>query len=86
MGSSDRRGASDPGGDQRLRQLDQRSGHTHNFRVMPAGLRRAVDFHDFSPAELPPEWLGNIPQTHRAIDDARGYAHVLRELHRQISP
>lgn len=42
-------------------------------------------FIDFSPADLPPDWLGNIPHSHRAIDDARGYAHLLRELHRQTS-
>jgi hypothetical protein len=26
---------------------------------------------------LPREWLGNVPHTHRAIDDARGYANLL---------
>lgn len=26
----------------------------------------------------PPEWLGSIEHTHRAIDDARGYAHLLK--------
>ena len=31
-------------------------------------------------AHLPPEWLGNIEHTHRAIDDARGYAHLLGVL------
>lgn len=45
-----------------------------------------IPFHDFSPADLPPECLGNIPHIHRAIDDARGYAHLVRELHRQLSP
>lgn len=29
------------------------------------------------PANLPPEWLGNHEHTHKAIDDARGYAHLL---------
>lgn len=43
----------------------------------------AKPFHDFSPADLPPEWLGNVRHTHRAIDDARGYAHLLGELHRR---
>ena len=28
----------------------------------------------------PPEWLGNHAHTHRAIDDARGYAHLLVHL------
>lgn len=26
----------------------------------------------------PPQWLGSIDHTHRAIDDARGYAHLLK--------
>lgn len=29
---------------------------------------------------LPPEWLGEVEHTHRAIDDARGYAHLLVTL------
>ena len=29
---------------------------------------------------VPPDWYGNIPHTHRAIDDARGYANVLAKL------
>lgn len=36
-----------------------------------------------SVASLPPEWLGNIEHTHRAIDDARGYAHLLSVLMRR---
>jgi len=28
-------------------------------------------------AHYPREWLGNVPHTHRAIDDARGYANLL---------
>lgn len=40
---------------------------------------------ELSPASLPPEWLGNIEHTHRAIDDARGYAHLLGELFRRAS-
>jgi DNA polymerase III alpha subunit (gram-positive type) len=35
---------------------------------------------DVSPRTLPAEWLGDIPHTHRAIDDARGYAHLLGVL------
>lgn len=33
-----------------------------------------------SAADLPLELLGGEPHTHRAIDDARGYAHLLRYL------
>lgn len=35
---------------------------------------------DFAPTELPADWLGGIPHSHRAIDDARGYAHLLGVL------
>jgi DNA polymerase III epsilon subunit-like protein len=38
---------------------------------------------DVSPRTLPPEWLGDVPHTHRAIDDALGYAHLLAELLRR---
>lgn len=34
-------------------------------------------------SSLPPEWLGDVPHTHRAIDDAVGYAHLLVELVRR---
>ena len=32
------------------------------------------------PSTLPPAWLGHHEHTHRAIDDARGYAHLLGVL------
>ena len=38
---------------------------------------------DAGPGELPAEWFGNVPHTHRAIDDALGYAHLLAELFRR---
>lgn len=38
---------------------------------------------DVDPATLPPEWFGDVPHTHRAIDDALGYAHLLAELFRR---
>jgi hypothetical protein len=38
---------------------------------------------DVSPATLPAEWLGDVTHTHRAIDDALGYAHLLAELFRR---
>lgn len=37
----------------------------------------------FSVHDLPKEWFGDVPHTHEAIDDARGYAHLLVELLRQ---
>jgi DNA polymerase III epsilon subunit-like protein len=41
------------------------------------------DVRDVAPATLPSEWFGDVPHTHRAIDDARGYAHLLVELFRR---
>ncbi|MBK6874249.1 MAG: 3'-5' exoribonuclease [Kineosporiaceae bacterium] len=38
---------------------------------------------ELNPSVLPPQWLGNVEHTHRAIDDARGYAHLLGELFRR---
>jgi hypothetical protein len=38
---------------------------------------------DVAPQNLPSEWFGNIAHTHRAIDDARGYAYLLGVLFRR---
>jgi hypothetical protein len=38
---------------------------------------------EVSPQTFPAEWFGNIEHTHRAIDDARGYANLLVELFRR---
>ncbi|MER7282764.1 exonuclease [Dactylosporangium sp. NPDC000244] len=38
---------------------------------------------DVSPQNLPSAWFGDIAHTHRAIDDARGYAHLLGVLFRR---
>jgi hypothetical protein len=43
-----------------------------------ARLRRPI--WECTPARLPSAWLGDHPHTHRAIDDARGYAHLLGVL------
>lgn len=37
---------------------------------------------EVTPQSLPPEWFGGFGHTHRAIDDARGYAHLLGVLFR----
>lgn len=37
----------------------------------------------FSVHDLPQAWFGDEPHTHRAIDDARGYANLLVEVLRQ---
>jgi hypothetical protein len=38
---------------------------------------------DCPPSALPKEWFGGHEHTHRAIDDARGYAHLRSNLMRQ---
>jgi len=38
---------------------------------------------DVRPATLPTEWFGEVRHTHRAIDDALGYSHLLVELLRR---
>ncbi|MDR6101110.1 hypothetical protein QE369_001288 [Agrobacterium larrymoorei] len=38
------------------------------------------DFWQCDVKHYPQEWLGAIEHTHRAIDDARGYAHLLSRL------
>ena len=45
-----------------------------------AAARTGQDFADCRPKTLPREWLGHHEHTHRAIDDARGYAHLLGVL------
>ena len=35
---------------------------------------------DCATERYPPEWLGNVPHSHKSIDDARGYAHLLITL------
>lgn len=35
---------------------------------------------DFNPREVPDALFGDVPHTHRAIDDAVGYANLLRNL------
>jgi hypothetical protein len=36
--------------------------------------------------DYPDAWCGNVPHTHRAIDDARGYAHLLVHLMQRNLP
>ena len=38
------------------------------------------DFAACRPKTLPPEWLGHHEHTHKAVDDALGYAHLLGVL------
>lgn len=38
---------------------------------------------EVSPTNLPSDWFGNVEHTHKAIDDALGYANLLVELSRR---
>lgn len=39
-----------------------------------------LPYADVTKEKIAPLWLGGFPHTHRAIDDARGYAHFLGRL------
>jgi uncharacterized protein YhfF len=45
-----------------------------------AGTLRGAPYLDWGMSKLPAEFYGNIAHTHKAIDDARGFANVLLEL------
>jgi hypothetical protein len=45
-----------------------------------AGALRGVPYRDWGMQRAPAEWYGNIEHTHKAIDDARGFANVLVKL------
>lgn len=45
-----------------------------------AGTLRGQDYLNWGMQRCPPEWYGHVPHTHKAIDDARGFAHVLVKL------
>lgn len=45
-----------------------------------AGTLRGVPYPDWGMSKLPAEFYGHIAHTHKAIDDARGFANVLVEL------
>ena len=45
-----------------------------------AGALRAAPYLKWGMQRVPPEWFGNIEHTHKAIDDARGFANVLAKL------
>lgn len=54
-----------------------------------AGTLRGVGYGDWGMSKLPAEFYDHIAHTHRAIDDARGFANVLVELFkisRQLRP
>ena len=45
-----------------------------------AGTLRGAEYLKWGMQRVPSEWYGNIEHTHRAIDDARGFANVLAKL------
>jgi hypothetical protein len=45
-----------------------------------AGTLRGAPYLNWGMQRVPPEWYGHIEHTHRAIDDARGFANVLAKL------
>lgn len=40
---------------------------------------------ELTPAAFPPDWFGGVPHSHRAIDDAAGYAHLLVTLATRVA-
>lgn len=45
-----------------------------------AGTLRGAEYLKWGMQRVPPEWYGHVPHSHRAIDDARGFANVLAKL------
>jgi hypothetical protein len=45
-----------------------------------AGALRGADYVDWTMRSIPDAWYGGIEHTHRAVDDARGFANVLAKL------
>lgn len=45
-----------------------------------AGTLRGAEYTKWGMQRVPPAWYGHIEHTHRAIDDARGFANVLAKL------
>lgn len=45
-----------------------------------AGALRGAEYLKWGMQRVPPDWFGNIVHTHKAIDDARGFANVLAKL------
>ena len=47
-----------------------------------AGTLRGADYLNWGMQRVPADWYGHIEHTHKAIDDARGFANVLARLFR----
>ena len=48
--------------------------------------RTGWDFAACFTGAYPPAWMGHVPHSHRSIDDARGYANLLRTLLHMKAP
>ena len=55
------------------------------LQAIAAG-RTGWDFAACFTGAYPPEWLGHVPHSHLSIDDARGYANLLRTLLHMKAP
>ncbi len=61
----------------------------HSMRLCLRGCAAALTGRpvaEVTPQTLPARWSGEIAHTHRSIDDARGYAHLLGVLFRAAAP
>lgn len=47
-----------------------------------AGTLRGADYLEWGMQRVPADWYGHVEHTHKAIDDARGFANVLARLFR----
>ena len=45
-----------------------------------AGTLRGAEYTKWGMQRVPADWYGHVPHSHRAIDDARGFANVLAKL------
>ena len=45
-----------------------------------AGTLRGQDYLNWGMQRAPADWYGEVPHSHKAIDDARGFANVLQKL------
>ena len=64
--------------------LDPYQDVTDDTRRSYAAAVTGLPVGEVQPDTLPSEWFGNVEHTHRAIDDAVGFANLLVELSRRV--
>lgn len=65
----------------------ERLFHTAGLCIQAfAAGRTGWDFAACKTEAYPPEWMGHVPHSHLSIDDARGYANLLRTLLHMKAP